>query len=522
MRLTKQARQAWFIWPLTVMLMSACGVGAGGNRSLPGDTQSLLGAKTPGTAIVQIDATAGGFGAGPDDPANRYTYFSFDTGQVLALSDEEASVNGAWQIAFKRTRIKLNGGVSGPGAVRGAVADGQDEFYDPISGDPEVSVFSTATPATELAAFDALARVDGLAYVKDRYIPAIRGDGSSTGWWLYSGPPDHTISANPDQWWLIRSAGGDSYAKFHVTDIVQDSRTITLEFFIQRRGENTFANVPVDWAAAIGSSGGSRCFDIDTAVEVACTGSAAEWDIKVEVAGRNWHIWTNGGVSGSGKGGAFGPFDAASIVRYTSGTASPSGTSIARMYRQDSAGGLFDDNTWYAYGLAGNNKLWPNYRVYAIDTGTGFYKLQILSYYDQAGVGGNYTIRYAPLAGNSRFDTLNVALSEWAISPDKTVLEPGPVAFNIRNAGPDDVHELLILKTDLGPDELPVDDNGNVIENAPGVTLVGKTRPIAVGEVRRVVFDLEPGNYLLICNIWDDGEKEAHYGMGMRASFLVQ
>jgi hypothetical protein len=33
--------------------------------------------------------------------------------------------------------------------------------------------------------------------------------------------------------------------------------------------------------------------------------------------------------------------------------------------------------------------------------------------------------------------------------------------------------------------------------------------------------DLEAGNYVLICNIWDEGEQEAHYQEGMRTTFEV-
>jgi hypothetical protein len=32
---------------------------------------------------------------------------------------------------------------------------------------------------------------------------------------------------------------------------------------------------------------------------------------------------------------------------------------------------------------------------------------------------------------------------------------------------------------------------------------------------------LDAGNYVLICNIWDTDEGEAHYRMGMRTQFSV-
>jgi len=393
----KSRKPLTMLWVLIPLALSGCG---GGNSGSTPNASNNPPSNT--TDSVQIEATAGGFSTAPSDPANKYTYFNLGTGQVVDLSDADATASGAWHIAFKRANIKLNGGVSGPGAVQGAVVDAQDDFYDAATGDPVDSVFLNASANSELAAFNPVTSADGLSFAEDRNIPYITGDGSSDGWWLYSGPPDHIVSANPDQWWLIKSAAADSYAKFHVTNIVQASREITLDLFIQGAVDSAFSEAATSWTAAIGAAGGSKCFDIDTAVEVDCIMGAADWDLKVEVAGQAWNIWTNGGVSGNASGGAFGPFDTTTIADYVSGTASPGGTNISRMYGQDSAGGLFKDNTWYAYSLQGNNKLWPNYRVYAIDTGTGFYKLQILSYYDQAGVSGNYTIRYAPVTGGQQ------------------------------------------------------------------------------------------------------------------------
>jgi len=502
--------------PLALGILSGCSGGDNGNPdSLPGTPDTTTGS-------VQIDATAGGANnPDPNDPAKKYTYFNLDTAQVVELSDADAAVNGAWHIAFKRTSIKLNGGVSGPGAVKGAIADARDDFYDAMTGDPDVPVFTNATANSELAAFNTVTSTEGLSFAEDRNIPYIKGDGTRNGWWLYSGPPDHIISANPDQWWLIRSAAANSYVKFHVTNIVQASRDITLTLFIQGVADDAFSTTAIPWTAAIGATGGSKCFDIDTAMEVDC--SMTGWDIKAEVAGQAWNIRTNGGVSGSGSGSAFGPFDDTGITGYVSGTTSPGGASIKAMYGQDSAGGLFADNTWYAYNVLSQSPpvLWSNYRVYAIDTGTNFHKLQILGYYDQAGVSGNYTFRHASVAGQNRFETVNVVLNEWAVTPDKNTINAGPVNFSVTNTGPTDVHEFVIIKTDLAANSLPIDANGNVDENSTNITIIGEIEDIAVAANARATFNLEPGNYVLMCNIWDVGEQEAHFTEGMYAAFTV-
>jgi len=123
-----------------------------------------------------------------------------------------------------------------------------------------------------------------------------------------------------------------------------------------------------------------------------------------------------------------------------------------------------------------------------------------------------------PLAGP---ETVNVALSEWAVSPDKTNVLAGQVIFNVVNDGPVDVHEFVVFKTDLAPDALPSDSEG-VDEAGAGLTLIGEIEDIAVGPtVQTTSFNLAPGKYVLICNIWDAGELESHYHEGMRIGFTV-
>ena len=64
-----------------------------------------------GDFLTVIDATAGGaFTTEPQD----FTYFSFTLQDVVALTDAEAAESAEWHIAFKRSEIRLNGGISGP------------------------------------------------------------------------------------------------------------------------------------------------------------------------------------------------------------------------------------------------------------------------------------------------------------------------------------------------------------------------------------------------------------------------
>jgi len=120
--------------------------------------------------------------------------------------------------------------------------------------------------------------------------------------------------------------------------------------------------------------------------------------------------------------------------------------------------------------------------------------------------------------------TVSVALQEFAIVPSVASAPAGKVTFVAKNTGPDDVHEMVVLRTDLDPAALPVDNDGKADEEGDGITSIGETGDVAVGATKDVAFDLAPGKYVLICNIVQtepDGSKEAHYKVGMRTAFTV-
>ncbi|HBS27529.1 MAG TPA: hypothetical protein DD827_10500 [Gammaproteobacteria bacterium] len=367
--------------------------GDGGNQPNADGEQNTPEGNDAGAAVktIIIDATAGGLGASPDDPKNKYSYFNLDSGEVVELTDVAAESSTDWHIAFKRTKPKLNGGDSGPGDVKAAVADAQEDYYA-TDGKPDNSVFLNATAAQEKAALDAVTSVDGLEFKADSKSPEIIGDGGEKSWFSYD-PQTHSISANPDAWNIVRGAAGESFAKLHVTNIAQTERGITIEMFIQATGETAFDTNPVSFTASLGADGGAACYDFDTKSEVDCSTAAADWDIQVEVAGRDWNVWTNGGTRGDGrKGGRFGTVSADSIASY------PDAASVPAFFSDSPSGVLLDRKTrWYAYSLQNNHQIWPNYRVYAIDTGTKKYKLQVLKYYNDAGSSGHITLRYSAL-----------------------------------------------------------------------------------------------------------------------------
>jgi uncharacterized cupredoxin-like copper-binding protein len=116
---------------------------------------------------------------------------------------------------------------------------------------------------------------------------------------------------------------------------------------------------------------------------------------------------------------------------------------------------------------------------------------------------------------------VNVTIHEWAILPDEVPAPPGEFTFVVSNDGPDDVHEFVVIRTDLDPAALPTDERGAVDETGAGIEVIDEIEDIAVGDTAEVTVTLEAGNYVLVCNRYDETEQEAHYAMGMRAAFTV-
>ena len=66
---------------ILTLALAACGSSDSSNDNTPAPT-----AQNPDDSSVKavvVNASAGGFSATADDPANKYTYFNFATGEVV-------------------------------------------------------------------------------------------------------------------------------------------------------------------------------------------------------------------------------------------------------------------------------------------------------------------------------------------------------------------------------------------------------------------------------------------------------
>ena len=121
---------------------------------------------------------------------------------------------------------------------------------------------------------------------------------------------------------------------------------------------------------------------------------------------------------------------------------------------------------------------------------------------------------------------VSVRLDEGALVPDRTTVRPGRVTFETANEGRTE-HELIIVRTDLAPDALPMGLAGPAVKLAGEVVLGtphshdahdqkrARSRHIPPGGTRRETVSLEPGNYVLLCTL------PGHYESGQRAALKV-
>jgi hypothetical protein len=163
--------------------------------------------RAPEVWTEDLDATAGGVSADADDPTNRWTYFSFDDGEV-SLSDAEALESEAWDLGFKRFNVKSNSGPSGPGSV-------MTVDFERDRGETAEEVLAFTREAEEPGFLAAVDRWDPSAnepFVEDAVQPVLRR-------W-YRGQPGNDGDApelQDGRWFLATDRTGEALAKLRVT-----------------------------------------------------------------------------------------------------------------------------------------------------------------------------------------------------------------------------------------------------------------------------------------------------------------
>ena len=121
-----------------------------------------------------------------------------------------------------------------------------------------------------------------------------------------------------------------------------------------------------------------------------------------------------------------------------------------------------------------------------------------------------------PQEPTPRGTPVNLLLEDFKIRQDAAVVPAGTVSFRILNEGPT-THEVIVVRTDLAPDELPLQDDGlTVDEEGEGIKFLEEVEGLDIDDRDTLILDLAPGRYVLYCNL------EGHYLGGMYEALTVR
>jgi uncharacterized cupredoxin-like copper-binding protein len=110
--------------------------------------------------------------------------------------------------------------------------------------------------------------------------------------------------------------------------------------------------------------------------------------------------------------------------------------------------------------------------------------------------------------------TVNVELSTYGIKPSATSVKAGDVVFKVTNTAADLQHEFLVVKADEAIADLPYDTAENRVPEDK-INSLGEVAELAPGKSGELKLKLEPGKYILMCNI------ATHLKAGMAVPFTV-
>ena len=129
-----------------------------------------------------------------------------------------------------------------------------------------------------------------------------------------------------------------------------------------------------------------------------------------------------------------------------------------------------------------------------------------------SGVACALVLAVAACGGDEGSTEVGVVLDEWSVTSSVAGVREGKVSFEVRNDGTMS-HQLLVIKNDLPPVQLPV-ANGSIALSQ--VNVVRSVEAVAAGSAAELSFDATPGKYVLVCNV------PGHYQQGMASAFLVE
>lgn len=282
---------------------------------------------------------------------DEWIYLRLD-GTEVSVTDPQSSSD--WDLALQRTAIRTNSGPSGPG-VGGALLSER--------------------------AWDAIEHTDSVGFARDELVPlpGPPGSGEAPGnpvlgdWFDYDGAT-HTVSARPNDSYIVRGANGD-YAKLRIFG--WDGGVYRLELAPVTLAPET-QTTTVDASAS--DAWVYLSLDLGAAVTPADPATEPSWDLALQ----RTNLATNSGTSGEGGGGAAN----ADVATLAEVTAVPETFAVDELVPlpgppgsgEVSANPVLSD--WYDYDFT-THAVSPKATVFVVRTARGdLVKVAITSYED--------------------------------------------------------------------------------------------------------------------------------------------
>lgn len=110
--------------------------------------------------------------------------------------------------------------------------------------------------------------------------------------------------------------------------------------------------------------------------------------------------------------------------------------------------------------------------------------------------------------------TVSMTNFTYAFTPSR--ISAGVVKFVVQNNSSDQIHEILIFKTDLPAGKLPLQADGvSINENSTQMTKIASVEDVDPGKGGSMIARLAPGHYVYFCNT------TGHYKLGMAGEFTI-
>lgn len=280
-----------------------------------------------------------------------YVYFSFAALDTVSLTDEQAETDNNWDIAFKRSFIKLNGGISGGKDVVGV---------DLASvGSADSISFENVSDTSHVTSDD---------WLEDYYELVV------DEWYSYN-PVTHQLEVTNNVY-IIKDAA-ERYVKFQVMEMAgggmpPDMGSITCRFVYAADG-NDVSGAPDTVTLDVGT--GTAYLDFSSASEVSPANpeQSTDWDI----AFTSYEIHLNSNIFGPGLATAYPLYlELEDPTDFDNVSDAPT---QSQGYFWDESGSALTD--WYNYTGPPNHQLLSKEHVYLLKSEGTVYKLQIYSYY---------------------------------------------------------------------------------------------------------------------------------------------